>query len=668
MPLSPGRKTPAHKGWRQKDYAQFDFLRWQRQGGGIAIRLKDDQAVIDDDPRNHADGDDPICRLSNAIGLDLTTAPTVVTGSGGKHFYLRLPDGVRVKNGSLKDLGYPGIDVKTGGGFVVAPGSLHPENQRPYRPLWCGRLDIPTAPDTLVALVRRPARTERPMRPGVLDPEELAELLAVVDPTAYGKGHYDRWVQFGAACNSACPGGLVEFQEWAAGDPDYATFEDDEVIERMWHSFDPDREGGASYRTLLAAVAEAGHPDLAAKYGSKIDFEAHPVDEHWREMPVQVESAPADPRLVAGLEFQLASEVTIEPIRWLWPNRIACGKVNSVSGEAGLSKTTLMLDIAARVTRGQEWPDGSGQAEPGAVIFLSAEDDPADTLVPRFLAAGGDLGKLIMVKPLVQPEGKQGKRMFNIADDIPRLQALVRRFPDVRLIIIDPIGAYMGSSTLIDTFRDSDVRAALGPLKEFAEATGIAAVFIGHFKKGATGRVQERMMGSVAFTALARCNWVVLSEEDEDERPTGRLLFARSKQNIGEPAGAMAYRIRSMVVDFDRGIAAPAIIWEGSVEGSADTLVARPRRKGESPRLREAIAFLTDLLADGPVPASTVEIRRSLRNISEKTLNRAKRIVGARSEQRDDGWYWVPQHVPIDNDGAGQLGSTEGESGGISAH
>jgi putative DNA primase/helicase len=170
-------------------------------------------------------------------------------------------------------------------------------------------------------------------------------------------------------------------------------------------------------------------------------------------------------------------------------------------------------------------------------------------------------------------------------------------------------------------------------------------------------------MGSVAFTALARCNWVVLAEQDDDERPTGRLLFARSKQNIGEPAGAMAYRIRSAVVDADRGISAPAIDWEGCIEGSADTLVARPRRKGESVKLTEAVSFLTELMEDGSVRASAVEDERHKRGIADKTLRRAKQVLGIQSEQRDDGWYWVFGVDPIDNGAAGQLGSTERENG-----
>jgi hypothetical protein len=480
FPLSPGRKKPRDIGWQTLDYSEFDFEHWD---GGIGIRLKQNQVVVDDDPRNYEPGDDPVKRLSEAIGFDLITAPTVITGSGGRHFYLQLPNDVTVTNGSLKVAGFPGIDIKTSGGFVVAPGTFHPETGKAYQ-LVDGALNhgVPTAPDALIEMRRKPVRADSPPRPGVLDVDEMGELLSVLDPAVFGKGQYERFRALAMSCHDATGGGgLAEFLQWAAGDPAYGSFEDDEMIERAWHGFEAGKVGGITYKTLLHEVAEAGRPDLAARLRSKIEFEALP-DEH------DVEVFEPDPRTMAGLDFQIASEVVIEPIRWAWPNRIARGKVNSLSGEAGLSKTTLMMDIAARVTTGAEWPDGSGRAEQGSVIFLSAEDDVADTLVPRFIAAGGDLGKLVLVKPTVQPGGQERQRMFNIGDDIPRLRALATRFPDVRLIVIDPLAptwarrpSPTASATLMSGWRWGRSRNSPRPLASprFSSATSRRAPPVG---------------------------------------------------------------------------------------------------------------------------------------------------------------------------------------------
>jgi len=279
FPLAPGRKKPRDVGWQQIDYSEFDFVRWD---GGIGIRLKQNQAVVDGDPRNYAEGDDPIKRLSQDIGFDLTTALTVSTGGGGWHYYLRLPDGATVKNGSLGEAGYPGVDIKTRGGLVVAPGSFHPTTQRQYRLV--NDAPVPLAPAALIDMRRR-RRADSPPRPGVLDVEEMVECLSALDVVQFGKGQYERFRALAMSCHDATGGGgLAEFQHWAAGDPDYGTFEDDEMIERAWHGFEAGREGGVSYRTLLHEVAEASRPDLAARIRAKIECE--PLDFTWEPEPL----------------------------------------------------------------------------------------------------------------------------------------------------------------------------------------------------------------------------------------------------------------------------------------------------------------------------------------------------------------------------------------------
>src|SRR5262249_39274892 len=82
-------------------------------------------------------------------------------------------------------------------------------------------------------------------------------------------------------------------------------------------------------------------------------------------------------------------DVQAEPITWLWPGRIARGKLSLIAGDPGLGKSVLTTALASVVSRGSKWPDGTA-CEPGSVIFLSAEDDLADTIRPRLDAAGAD--------------------------------------------------------------------------------------------------------------------------------------------------------------------------------------------------------------------------------------------------------------------------------------
>jgi len=225
FPLKRGTKIPRDEGWQTKPYTLAgNIASWVKQGGNIGVRLRDVDLVLDVDPRNFAEGNDPLARLIFDVGIDLENAPTVVTGrgDGGRHIYFRKPAGMRVV-GKLE--GYPGIDFRSAGMFVVAPGSVHPDTgglyymqEEPLPPI----SDVREAPDALLGLI---AREDNPIRiggegAGVVTNEQLAALLAVLDPADYGRGHYDKWIALAAACHDATGGGgLVEFLAWCAGDP-----------------------------------------------------------------------------------------------------------------------------------------------------------------------------------------------------------------------------------------------------------------------------------------------------------------------------------------------------------------------------------------------------------------------------------------------------------------
>ena len=124
-----------------------------------------------------------------------------------------------------------------------------------------------------------------------------------------------------------------------------------------------------------------------------------------------------------------------EPIRWLWPQWLARGKLQLLAGSAGTGKTTISVALAAAVTTGAAWPD-DGRSEVGDVLFWSGEDGIADTLVPRFLAAGGDLSRLHFAGEVT--EGRR-RRTFDPAEDLPKLIAAVREMPNLRLMVLDPV-------------------------------------------------------------------------------------------------------------------------------------------------------------------------------------------------------------------------------------
>ena len=175
------------------------------------------------------------------------------------------------------------------------------------------------------------------------------------------------------------------------------------------------------------------------------------------------------------------SDVAPEPIRWLWPQRFALGKLSLIAGQPGLGKSQLTLTMVAAVTTGGRWPDGTF-APLGSAILVSCEDDAADTIRPRLEVAGADARRVDLFDWALTPgePAESVRRHFDVARDVPALADLIRRRGDVRLIVIDPVTAYMGTA---DSHKTADVRGALAPLQTLAAESGAAVVLVSHPNK-----------------------------------------------------------------------------------------------------------------------------------------------------------------------------------------
>ena len=263
FPVARLSKVPRDKGWQSNSYTSAELASWIGNGGNIGVRLGADDLVIDVDPRH--DGLNSLRRLESALDIDVGDFPAVLSGrsDGGRHIYFKKPTTLRVSRGVS---GYVGIDVKVGGGFVLAPGSRHPATGKHYR------LDhqspaigeVRMAPETLLNLLRRHEPIPRAsLGGGELTVAQLKHLLAALDPAVYGAGQYDRWFRLAAAAHDATDGeGLEEWLAWAARDPDYGSESDDERNRLTWAALRAGKAGGVTYRWLLSEVARAGRLDL----------------------------------------------------------------------------------------------------------------------------------------------------------------------------------------------------------------------------------------------------------------------------------------------------------------------------------------------------------------------------------------------------------------------
>jgi putative DNA primase/helicase len=291
-------------------------------------------------------------------------------------------------------------------------------------------------------------------------------------------------------------------------------------------------------------------------------------------------------REMPGLELLRGSELTPEPIKWLWPGWLPQGKLVILAGEPGTGKTTAALSFAGTVTTGGSFPDGS-LCPVGDVLIWSGEDDPTDTLMPRLIAAGANQDRIYFVGD-VDPKGE--RRPFDPAKDTPKLFEAAQGLPDLQMIIFDPVvNAVAGDSN-----KNAEVRRALQPLVDFAARVGAVLIGITHYAKGGAGLdPTKRVIGSVAFSAVAR---VVLGcAKTKDKEGNERRILARSKSNLGPDDGGFTYSVEQ--VEALPGITASRTAWGEALEGSARELLSEPETGQDEPSAMDAVALLREELS-----------------------------------------------------------------------
>jgi RecA-family ATPase len=182
-----------------------------------------------------------------------------------------------------------------------------------------------------------------------------------------------------------------------------------------------------------------------------------------------------------GAVLRCFRDIEPEPLRWLWPGRIPLGKLTLLIGDPGLGKSLVTVDMAARLSRGTAFADGAA-CDRGSTIFLSAEDEAADTIRPRLDAAGADLSRVHVLDAVrvTLADGVLSEKCFSLETDIAALESALLQNPDVRLIVIDPLSAYLGGT---DSHSNAEIRGLLSPLGAMAARRGVAVSAITHLRK-----------------------------------------------------------------------------------------------------------------------------------------------------------------------------------------
>ena len=312
------------------------------------------------------------------------------------------------------------------------------------------------------------------------------------------------------------------------------------------------------------------------------------------------------------------ADVVPEPVAWLWPGRIALGKLTLIAGDPGLGKSWVSLDLAARVSLGAPWPDNRDTCAPlGGVVILTAEDGLADTVRPRLDAMGADVARIVAIDAV-----KDGDRLLpvNLERDLLAIDETIKQVPDCRLVVIDPLSAYLGKT---DSHNNADVRGLLHPLGELADRNKVAVVGVTHLNKGTGGSALYRATGSLAFVAAARAVLMVVRDQ-EDKR---RRLVISAKNNLAPETPGMGFVLQDSLVQ-----------WQPEpVTIDADAAL-------HPAGADDAVDWLRGMLADGPVVASELFEAAEAEGLSRKALRRAKTVIGATSRRIGYGpggrWEW----------------------------
>lgn len=339
-----------------------------------------------------------------------------------------------------------------------------------------------------------------------------------------------------------------------------------------------------------------------------------------------------DDRLVV----RVASSIETKPISFLWPDRFVAGGMNLICGMPDVGKSALTCDIAARVSRGLNWPFSATPSRKGKVVILAVEDSLESTLVPRLQVAGADLDQILFVDA-VRRMGDNGmfiRDTFDIGRDVVELELLFKKHPDIVLVIIDPYDSYVGN---IDTRKGNEVRRALWPLKDFLERTGITAIIVHHFNKNTIQSALDRVSGSRSIGAMPRSVWMAGWDET-----TADVKLVPMKLNVvqRDRRRGLSFKLVPSLENPQQ----PVIHWTSDdVRLSADEVMSR----ANPAKTTETVEFMRDLLAKGPLAADEVRARCEAAGISYATASKkqTKEQAGVVSEQvRKDGkvvgWKW----------------------------
>jgi hypothetical protein len=504
------------------------------------------------------------------------------------------------------------VDVKSDGGLVVAPPSNHLDGF--YS--WANDLPIAKAPAWLLdkLALDDPLRDD-PQRESVYTIHEKntslrrAEAYAKASEPAIEGGRNSKAFSIAGHCFSF-GGDVTEI----------------EVFDFMSRHWNPRCTPPLDERELFACI------ESAKKNGKPRE----PKPDRPHERNGHGSNGKPDQNIATDAVLLCAADVVPEQTEWLWQNLLPIGSLVDIQGDPGNGKSTLLIDIAARITRGDALPFEivvSGARRPRGVIIMTAEDSTKKTVVPRLIAAKADLSRVYFL-PAVTVVGEEGAKAVTLPIDVPAIERAVESV-DAALLIIDPYEAHVADD--INTNSNVDNRRCLSPVARMAEQTGCTPATIRHLNKREGQSALHRASGSIGIVAAARAVFAVGPDPDD---PSLRIL-ACSKSNLGPMPDSLKYKIEEVEVPTPKGPAVTSrVVWLGTSGLTANDLLAKPDK--DCGKLEEAVAVIETLLSSGPRTSDDVEAACKQAEVSKRTYWRARKKLGIKATRtgygEEGGW------------------------------
>jgi hypothetical protein len=308
------------------------------------------------------------------------------------------------------------------------------------------------------------------------------------------------------------------------------------------------------------------------------------------------------------------ADVTAQPVTWLWKPWIPLGAITLLDGDPGLGKSTISMDLAARVSRGWAMPpDGGPSCDPAGVLLLGAEDNLAYTIRPRLDGAGADVSRIHALEAIQTAEGERPPVLpwdLSLVEDMIADRA-------IRLVVVDPFMAFLDGD--LDAHRDQDVRRCMHRLKLLAEKSNASILIVRHLNKLIGGPAIYRGGGSIGITGAVRSALVVGKNPNDQQQ----CVLAPVKCNLAAKPKSLLYVVET-VGDVSR------IGWLGETDLQADDVLAHSAGRKRKTTAEQCADAVRDFLTDGPRESEGMNSWLTQHGYSTWAIRAGRRLAGVK--------------------------------------